>query len=288
MLVAGMQGLGDSIYQRSVLREIKERVYLRTSWPQMYADLGNIKPVLPNVRLRTQLKNISRLGANTWNPAPCLPAKRLTYNIDDLLRGSILETMERRMGVKPKVFDIPKFKGPEIKKPYAVIRPVTIRAEWRNYSRSCEPGYICDAADVLRDLGIYTVSVADIQQGLEWSPQLPDCDKDYNKGELGFSELMGLIQGAAVVVGSVGWIAPAAIAAGVPLILIAGGLGAFNAPEKVTGPPMDTSKTRWIFPDRYCRCSDMRHGCNKKITNFSSKFYKALRDLCLISSRKVA
>lgn len=282
MIVSGMQGLGDNIYQRSVLREIKEVIYLRTSWPQMYKDLPNIKPILPNVRLRTQIKNINTLGANTWHPdPPPLPMKQITYNIPDLKRGSILETMERRMSAKPKIFDMPDFEGPELPKPYAVLRPPTVRAEWRNYSRSCESIYISAAAKILHKCGFHTVSVADLQQGIEWADELPVCDTEYLHGELGFEELMGLIEGAAVVVGGVGWITPAAIAAGVPLIGIHGGLGAFNAPDKVISAPMDASKTRWVTPDRYCMCSDMRHACTKTITNFDDKFYGALESLCL-------
>ena len=277
MLVSGMQGLGDNIYQRSVLREIKERVYLRTSWPQMYIDLPHIKPVLPKTRLRTQLKNLDTQGANVWHACPSLPMRKLTYTIHDLQRESVLQTMERRLGAKPRIFDLPKFDGPEIPPRYAVIRPVTVRAEWRNHSRGPYPEYIAAATDILRKKGVYTVSIADLQDGAEWADTLPCCDKEYNKGELIFTRLIGLIQNASVVVGGVGWIVPAAIAAGVPLIGVLGGLGAFNAPDKIISAPMDDSKTKWITPDNYCMCDDMRHACDKKITDFEDKLAGALR-----------
>lgn len=280
MLISGMQGLGDNIYQRSLLREIPERIHLRTSFPQVYSDLDHIKPVKPNTRLRTQKKNIEKQDENLWNACPSLPMIKLTYTINDLKHRSILESMSKRLGgVIPKIFDIPKFEGPKISRDYAVIRPVTIRAEWPNFSRGPETKYINQATEILKKHGLCTVSVADLQDNLEWTSILPNCSIKYNKGELSFCELMGLIQNATLVVGGVGWIFPAAIAAGVPLICILGGLGAFNAPEKIASKPMDTSKTKYIFPDNYCMCNDMLHACDKNISNFEGKFKECLKAL---------
>lgn len=275
MLVSGMQGLGDNIYQRAVLREIKEPVHLRTSWPQLYHDLPNIKSVMSKTRLRTQLKNIQRLGGNAWSPDQCGSLVKLSYSAHDLVKSSILQIMSSQLNAVPKVFDLPKFKRPDIEMKYAVVRPCTLRSEWCNHSRGPLSEYVSQAAEILREKGFYTVSVADLQGTAEWADgELPKCDLEYNHGELGIEDLMGLIQGASVVVGGVGWITPASIAADVPLITILGGLGGFNAPERVTCPPMDTSKAYWIYPDKYCYCTDMRHACNKKITDFRSKFSK--------------
>lgn len=281
MLVSGMQGLGDNVYQRAVLREVKERVYLRTSWPQMYQDIPNIKPIIPKTRLRTQLKNINRVDPRVWVASPCLPLVKISYTVNTMKTESILDTMQRMIGVKAKVFDLPKFKGPDIPRPYAIVRPTTLRAEWRNHARGAKPEYIVKAAEQLKKAGYYTVSVADLEPGFEWADDLPNCDLCYNGGELDFESLFGLVQGASVVVGGVGWIVPAAIAAGVPFIGILGGLGAFNAPEKICSGPMNLDKVRWLTPDKFCLCDDMRHGCNKTITDFRFKFNDALEELCL-------
>lgn len=280
MIVNGMHGLGDNIYQRAFIREIAERVYLRTSWPQIYSDLPNVRPVKTNIRLRTQAKNVARQIDSVWHQAPALPVKRIKYNNASFKKGSILDAMRNCFGnVKPKVFDLPVFDGPEIFKPYAVIRPVSVRMEWCNIARNPEPEYIYRAAEILKSRGFLIVSVADLQDDAELTDMLPPCDLAYNHGELFFDQLIGLVRNASLVVGGVGWIVPAAIAAGVPLITILGGHGAHNAPEKITGPPMDLSKTRWIYPDNFCRCSNMLHLCDKEIHSFEYKFEEALAAL---------
>ena len=275
-----MHGMGDNIYQRAFVREIGERVYLHTSWPQLYRDLPNVFPVKPKTRLRTQLKNILVQPSEIWHQAPSLPAKRIRYGNASFKQGSILDAMQKCFGVKPKIFDLPEFDRPVISEPYAVVRPVTVRSEWTNIARNPYPEYVCEASEILRAKGYRVVSVADLQDGAEWAEQLPDFDEAYHSGELSFEQLMGLVQGASVVVGGVGWIVPATIAAGVALITILGGHGGHNAPEKITGASMDLSKAHWIYPDNFCRCSNMLHDCDKTITNFRQKFEDALNAVC--------
>lgn len=281
MVIKGMYGMGDNIYQRAFIREIRQRVYLYTSWPQLYKDLPNVHPVKPITRLRTQNKNISRQPESVWCNAPSLPTRRVSYGNVQLKRGSIIDAMKMHFRVRPTKFDLPVFDRVDVKKPYAVIRPVTVRSEWKNVARNPHPEYIGYAVEKLNRMGYYTVSVADLQGTEEWSPELPQCDAMLNNGQLIFEELMGLIQGAAVVVGGVGWIVPAAIAAGVPLLVILGGHGGHNAPEKITGHPMNLEKTQWIYPDNFCRCTNMLHGCNKSISNFDEKLSRAIESLCL-------
>ena len=278
MLVQGMYGLGDNIYQRSVIREVKERVYLRTCWPQLYADLPNIRTVKPVTRLRTQNKNLQRQNENVWHVAPSLPPVKIAYTSWNLNRGSILHAMTEFLGVKPKIFDLPKFTGPKIDKPYIVIRPVTVRSEWYNRARGPDDAYICQAVKLLRAHGFYVVSVADIHKQ-EWCDKLPECDVSFNHGELTFELLMGLIQNARMAMGGVGWLVPACIAAGIPLITILGGQGGHNSPEKIIDSSMDDSKARFIYPDNYCMCQDNRHACIKTITNFKNKFLDTVEEL---------
>ena len=282
MLINGMYGLGDSIYQRSFVREIQEQVFLRTTWPQIYRDLPNVFPVAGRTTLRTHRKNVDAQAASVWHAEPKSIARRIQYKNGSwsLTRKSILAAMQHCFGVKAKVFDLPEFEGPKIAGEYAIVRPVTIRREWRNEARNPLAEYVCVAARQLRALGFRVVSVADLVPGAEWSEQLPDCDEDYTHGELSLEQMLGAVRGAAIVVGGVGWIVPAAIAAGVPLITILGGMGGHNAPEKVAGAPMNLSRTRWIYPDRFCRCIDRQHHCDKKISGFEEKFSQALEELC--------
>jgi len=275
--IKGMLGMGDCIYQRAFVRELAGDVYLSTPWPQLYQDLPNIFPVECSTRLRTQGKNIVSQPLDVWHETP-EGARRMRIGYGD---RPILKSFSDRLGVEAKIFDLPKFERLPIETPYAIIRPVTVRSEWKNVSRNPLDTYVCKAAEILRACGFKTISVADLRPEEEWCDELPRCDLNFNGGELSFDKLMGLVRGAALVVGGIGWIVPAAIAANVPLISILGGNGFLNAPEKITGAPMNLSRAKFIFPDNYCRCKAASHSCDKVISNFEKKFIDTLEGLCL-------
>ena len=90
---------------------------------------------------------------------------------------------------------------------------------------------------------------------------------------------MGWVQNASLVVGGVGWIVPACAAAGVNLITILGGQGGHNHPKKLIDKPMNESKIKFIEPDNYCMCVDVRHSCDKTISNFDNKFIDSVESL---------
>src|SRR5438067_12965057 len=61
--VTMMLGLGDTIYQRPSIVELSrriEKVFVATSWPELFCDLPNVYPVKPKVDLRVQLENVKR------------------------------------------------------------------------------------------------------------------------------------------------------------------------------------------------------------------------------------
>src|SRR6266480_6456231 len=63
MLVEGMLGLGDNIYQVPVVKElvrIYHSVYLQTPWPQLYQGIENLHFCKTLTRLRTQQKNVQK------------------------------------------------------------------------------------------------------------------------------------------------------------------------------------------------------------------------------------
>ena len=285
MLIRGMYGFGDSIYQRAFLREYSEDVYLRTAWPQLYCDLPHVLPVRPATHLRTQMKNVRKQDASIWHDAPLgLGSKRIQYHAGafSLRHNSILKAMEHHFGVTPRIFDLPDYGVHDASEPYVVVRPSTIRLEWCNPARNPGDGYIREAAAIARDYGFKILSIADLVDGVEWADELPVCDYDYTHGELDMEDLVELVRGASLVIGGVGWIVPAAIATGTPLIVILGGQGGYNAPEKITAPPMDVSRTRWIYPDTFSMSFGKRDRCDKTITNFKYQFESAMGELCLI------
>lgn len=273
-----MYGLGDNIFQRPFVKTISERkeIFIQTPWPEIYRDINGVRFIKPETRLRTQRKNIDKQLSGTWEKLSPMPFLKIGYGGKDLNNGSIFRAMRSKFKVDPVDFDLPSFSGPEIKKPYAVIRPVTVRQEWRNEARNPLPEYIWQAAQILKENGFTVISIADLKDGQEWAESLPPYDIAYHRGELDVTGLLGLIQDASVVVGGVGWIVPACIFSKVPIITVLGGQGGHNAPEKITDQSMDLKKTRWIYPDNYCRCSNMLHRCDKTIIGFAEKFTDAL------------
>jgi ADP-heptose:LPS heptosyltransferase len=240
------------------------------------------------MRYRTQAKNLARLESFPWATVP--RDHRAAYFTYALRRpGSILDELEKYVPLegRPFVFDLPDFGPSPVReaKPVAVLRPVTLRAEWKNSARAPRPEYIAQAATVLHHAGFHVVAVADLEDGAEWlEGEMPMADEHLVHGELAAPELLALIQHAAVVVGGSGFIIPTAIAHRTPLVVIGGGQGGHNAPERVTDPRMDTRAVRFVLPDRYCRCTNSRHACDKEIDNFSVRFRAALLEV--VNARK--
>ena len=282
VLIKGMKGLGDNIFQRPFIRALAAReevVYLETPWPELYADLPNVLPVKTQTPLRTQAKN-ERAAAVTWHRPPGFNCSRsISYGTRELAVGSISQAMERCVPLDgaPYVFDLPEDLGPVPPidtrgRPLAIIRPVTERKEWLNRARNPDPRYISDAAARLSATHFVLV-VADLADGEEWLVgDLPFCDLALVRGELSTMALLALLRTADVVVGGVGWIVPASIALGVPAWIVLGGNGGHNAPEVITDPRQDLSVLGFAVPDPYCRCADKSHHCAKTIPDHMAAF----------------
>jgi ADP-heptose:LPS heptosyltransferase len=211
---------------------------------------------------------------------------RVSYGHDALRRGSIPRTMSKilPLGRTPFAFDLPPLRRSPVQaeRPVAVIRPVTVRSEWRNEARNPRPEYLRWIARQLMDTH-HVVVVAHLAQGQEWlEGELPDHHQAFLAGELPVLELLALVAAADLVVGGVGWIVPAAIAARTRAFIVLGGQGGHNAPEKITDPAMDLSRIGWAMPAAYCRCENMRHRCVKTIPNLPaqwSAFIEATQEL---------
>lgn len=277
LVVNGMKGLGDNLYQRAFVQRMPATVYLHTPWPQLYADLPNVRPVQMDTRLRTQLKNVLRTESDQWHTPPRqAPIMRVAYGDADMRAGSIPRAMARRFGVARPAFNLPPVGESPIKadRPVAIVRPVTARREWLNTARNPRPEYIAQAAGELHRRGYYVVSVADLQDGEEWiEGEAPPADEVLHNGELDVMQLLAAVKHAALVVGGVGWIVPACIAAGTPLYCVLGGQLGHNAPERLVDDKlMDASMVGWAWPDAPCGCTSKTHNCNKVIDGFHDRF----------------
>lgn len=281
LLIQGMRGLGDNLFQRPFVRAACERranVYLETPWPELYADLP-VRPVATATPLRTQALNEARQPAALWSTPPAaVELRRFSYGHGALRRGSIVQALERTvpLGRTPFAFDLPPLgPSPAIEtggKPLALVRPVTVRREWRNPARNPRPEYLAEIAGSLMATH-HVVCVAHLAAGEEWlDGPLPPHHQALIAGELDVRQLLALVRAAAVAVGGVGWLVPAAIAAGTPAFIILGGQGGHNGPAKITDPRMNLTRLGYATPDRFCGCDQMGHRCDKRISNLPAQW----------------
>lgn len=282
ILIRGMWGLGDNIFSRPFIRAAAKEydLHLETPWPELYADL-DIKFVHGSRKLRTQQKNMARQPPERWmRPAP-IPMREIKVAYRDLASQSIISALEQRwskLNVRfdPALFDLPDM-GPSpvaFDRPIAVVRPVTVRTEWRNEARNPRPEYIAAIAAEL--MATHTVvAVADIAPGEEWVVgEPPPAHRYFVHGELPVRELLALVRAADIVVGGVGWIVPAAIALKTKAFVVLGGHGGHNAPEKITDPRLDLRRIGFAKPEKFCRCTNMLHTCDKGIADPLGQFYR--------------
>lgn len=282
LLIRGMFGLGDNIMQRPFVRAAAARervVYLQTPWPELYADLGNVRPVRTETPLRTQRRNERRSAVEWWTRPNMTRTAAISYGTETLKRESIAAAMERALPLEGAEYrlDLPATLPPAPSfetggRPIALIRPVTERREWLNPARNPRPEYVAEAARLLMRTHFVLV-VADLLAGEEWSPApLPPHHLALTSGEIATPALLSLLRESAVVVGGVGWIVPASIAAGTRAWIILGGNGAHNAPEKITDPRQDLTRIGFARPDRLCMCDTKSHSCDKVISDHAAAF----------------
>lgn len=265
MIIHGMLGLGDNLFERPFIKALPKPVYLQTPWPGLFADIEGVHFIRPQTTLRTQAKNIAR-HTNWVMPPGRQPTRQIRYGAEGIIPG-----MTACFGVAPAEFDLPPLPpSPEPGK-YVVVRPVTVRQEWRADTRNPDPHYVALAAWEAYRRGYRVVSVADLQDAHEWlvGEYKPYADVEYHKGELPVEELLALVQGAAAVIGGIGWIVPAALCAKVPAWIVCGGQGGYNAPELIT--PKGQTNITFAVPDNFCRCRLKQHGCDKRISNYDAK-----------------
>lgn len=263
--VNGMFGFGDSLYQRAFIKQLKGSVTVVTPWPQLLEDLPNVQCTRPVTNLRTQQKNIKRQAQ--WINKPRHGTQlNIHYGGEGILQG-----MTKAFRVAPGPMDLPplpKSLGPEM--PYIVVRPVTLRTEWMAMSRNPETEYVAWASAEAARRGYTVISVADLEHGKEFIVgEAPPAHLEYHQGQLDVMQLLALVAGASAVIGGIGWIVPACIAAKVPAWIVCGGQGGFNAPELICPPDTTVS---FSVPDNFCRCKSKDHNCDKRISNHAETF----------------
>jgi ADP-heptose:LPS heptosyltransferase len=285
-----MQGLGDNLHQRAVIRQLLAsgyEIWLQTPWPNVYHDLvgPNLHLAAADSRLRTQAKN-ERTHRALLNAAPPrgIEERRAWYSPQDVRKlGSVLGAMLANCGCEPTPFDfrlpVPTIWQSELKsrlrvwpsKPILFFRPLVDRKEWGGCkARNPDEAAYAQLFAAIRSK-FFVVSVADLVPNQEWlvGPRIIG-DVEFHAGELTFEELAALARLSALVFCSPGFATVLAQAVETPLITVFGGYE--NSRSFSLGAKL--SSTLGVDPIGPCECFRHDHACDKRI-DLSS----ALRDV---------
>jgi hypothetical protein len=238
-----MQGLGDNLHQRAIVRQLmaQQVVYLDSSWPSVYHDL--VGPRLQLVRpaavaLRTQAKNAVREAAryHTTKAPRQVRLVRIWYQGADVAAArSVLGAMARAAGVRDDGLDfrmpVPRAWHqaldtvfPTTSKPIMLYRPLVERTEWGGCASRNPDVAAYDALFQSIASRYHVVSVADLVPGKEWLAYAPvPADTVFHHGELTFEMLAALAQRASLTFCSPGFAAPLSQAVGTPTVVVFGG-----------------------------------------------------------------
>lgn len=277
-----MLGIGDNIMQRPFVKTLclnGGHVWIKTATPEFYEDLPNIHFVKSDTELRTQKKNEKITNAK-FEPAPTgvFIRKKIFYGNAELQKeGGVFTAGRVAFGCEPSELDMPSFNLPPLRLPngkkVALIRPTTERREWHNAARGPLNYHVNEASTLLAERGYFCISVADIEQGQEWIPDMePFAHMQFHRGELSVTQLMALVEHSDIVVTGSGLISQAAFAYHKPTIFLGGGCGGSNHHSKITDPAiMDITNCLFVYPDKYCLCQHMKHDCDKRISGLRKK-----------------
>ena len=277
LLLHGMHGLGDSLHQRAVIRQLMQRydVTLESSWVAPYYDLieQGLKVVHKPTTLRTQAKNAKREAGLFHKSKPQNIRTRKVWYAPREVRacGGVLAAMCRncdvsyekadfRLPVKPEWITAAKAAVPT-DRPILVYRPLVERTEW-NGCAARNPDV--DAYDALfrsiRD-HFYVVSIADLVPGVEWVTSRPvSADREFHAGELPFETLAGLFSIATLAYTAPGFAVILAQAVGCPVAAV---FGAYEASYSFCG---GARYSPYLGIDPIVPCDDFKHDNTKDKT----------------------
>lgn len=268
-IIDGMQGIGDNIYQHPIVQrlvEIHQDVYLRTPWPQLYQDIADLKFLRPRTKLRVQSENVENWVG--WAQEPD-QKKRFYRKVKLTYLGApapYYRTMLHTAGLPPSSYFLSlRFNMITERRSIALIRPPTVRRDWRYPARNPKVQYIEWAIDYLKKQGMETFVIASIKNPDEiYDERRPEgADFYFEQGELSVLDMLDLCQVSRVVVGGVGFIVPMCIATGARGVIVHGGCGGLNHPRMIDAP--GEGRCIHVLPKNYCICKKPIHDCDKDI-----------------------
>lgn len=279
--VKGMHGLGDNLHQRAVIKELygKCDIFLETSWPQIYHDFPDLKFIAKGTKLRTQLKN-QKLNSEKF-VSPCRYPKNMRFlqisyspswvkSLGSVLRAMLHATQTNNEDFSLPVPDAWNEKIEKIKtngKPILVYRPLVERKEWSGCSnRNPDKNTYKELFDFLNPDDFFVISIADIEDGVEWITSLPvKADLEFHKGELDFESIAALFKKARLVYCAPGFSTVLAKAVSTPVITVFGGY------ENSCSFSSGNSPYLGIDTIEPCQCFSHVHPCIKTIDQSKAK-----------------
>lgn len=258
LFLRGMLGLGDNFYQYPVIKELSKfnRVFLKTPWPQIYEDLENVICIPLMCNLRMQKKNAWRFrNDDSIRVGEIANYQKLSYTNRRYTGDPIWKCLCDSANLDHLSYWLGEERHPTTKN-LAVIRPATIRKEWRSPSRNPKQEYIQYAVDFLKGKGKRVVVVASLEEHEEWwdGEAIKNADEYLVSGELNFEEIWNLFASVEIVVSPVGFAAPMGMFNSVPTVIIHGGCGGLNHPELIDAPT--DQPLIHVLPKTYCMCSN--------------------------------
>lgn len=275
-LIRLMSGIGDTFFQRAIIRELIKQtngdVWIINDWPQLWYDLQT--RVLPSdTNLRVQFEN---RGRSRFDAPPIGPTRirAMAYTASILQKNpeaSIIDVLADRVGVElpdslNHSFPVPdKWRWrPATSKPIAVVRPPTVRREWPAPARNPDP--LAFNACVRRLMETHhVVSVAHSDPIYERLVEPIEAHERYERGQLTIEQAIGLMAESDIVLTGVGMALPICGAIGTRCFVIHGGCLGCNAPRVTMDARCDWSSVGVCMPDEQCGCYDRQHDCRKAI-----------------------
>ena len=280
-------GLGDALYMRPWVLERSRRepggVYVSTAWPEAYHGHEDLVRCVPHSsRLRTQQVNIQR-SSWRWHATP-KPHHRvaLDYGAWALRKNvSVVQGFHDQTGASPAIADFklpihpswdaaadevlealePRLRGRQL----ALVRPPTLRPEWKCNSRNPRPEYLEQLVETQRDR-FFFVGVGFLQPPHE----VLDCgrlhsllDESFLEGQLAWTTIAALCARVDLVLASPCFLVPLCAAVGARAYFVFGG---HVPPEILFDSRMGLDQIGWCAPTPFCNCQLMHHPCNKEIS----------------------
>jgi hypothetical protein len=282
LLVSGFFGLGDTFYQRPVVRALvaaypNQQVTLSTAYPQFYHDIDGLEFWYRPTILRSAAASMQTEPKYLWQQVHkrTPPEMSLSYNHKQFARGlNVVQGFEEAAGVKIEDADMrlaPKAEWLDGLfritggRPYVVVRCPTERAEWNCVSRNPQTGILPLLVEQCHKAGLMTISVGNNAKNEETVTEKLKCDKHLDAGQMSAYQVYGLFCGATAVLTGQGFAIPMSLSSDTPSFTVYGG---YVGPELLYDERMGVQNLKihqWAAPDPFCGCLKMDHNCNKDL-----------------------